>query len=353
MKIKFTITVLLISFFWLLFNSYSFSQVKPDAFLNKVRVDFAVPDAPAFKVLQNDPSSVLRPASARDVAITIADLFQGGKIPENYALEISPGLIFGNSLTRYQANPFFYRARISLATKSLENSARQVGAGVRLTLWDETDLRMDKTLQAELINLGEQSVNLMAECGKELAENGIDLFQPDYDDLLNACLDKKDVYKKIYSMIETQREIAKKKKWNAPIVEVGLAMSALSGDSLAKNLAVDSYRWWLAGAFPLGSEGQIVAGLNGGITKNSNGELKNSESNFSLRGYYGDNQQKVFLEGGIRAASEFIPSISFNIGYEYNLLNGLWADISLGLIKKEGSKFVSNSSLNFRFATPE
>jgi hypothetical protein len=352
MKIKFTITVLLISFFWLLFNSYSFSQVKPDAFLNKVRVDFAVPDAPAFKVLQNDPSSVLRPASARDVAITIADLFQGGKIPENYALEFSPGLIFGNSLTRYQENPFFYRARISFATKSLENSARQVGAGIRLTLWDETDLRMDKTLQAELIKLGEQSVNLLAECVSELEDEGIDDEQSDYQGLLNERLEEKG-FEKISPLIDKRREIAKKKKWNAPIVEVGFAMSALSGDSLAKNLAVDSYRWWLAGAFPLGSEGQIVAGLNGGITKNTNGELKNSESNFGLRGYYGNNQQKVFFEGGIRAASEFLPSLSFNIGYEYNLLNGLWADISLGLIKKEGSKFVSNSSLNFRFATPE
>lgn len=335
-----------------LYNPDLFSQEMPDTFLKKARVDFAVPDAPAFKILQTEPSSVLRPTSAREIAVTIANLFQGGTIPDNYALEISPGLIFGSSLAKYRENPFLYRARISFATKSMENSARQIGAGIRLTLWDETDLRMDNILQTELKKLGEQSVNLMSECVSELAEEGIDSESPNFQELLNERLEEKG-FEKINPLIEERREAAKKKKWNAPIVEVGFAMSALSGDTLARNLAVDSYRWWLAGAFPLGSDGQVVAGLNGGITENEEGELKNSESNFGLRGYYGTNQQKMFLEGNLRTASAFLPSISLNIGYEFNLMNGLWADLSLGLIKKDGSKFVSNSSLNFRFATPE
>jgi len=45
--------------------------------------------------------------------------------------------------------------------------------------------------------------------------------------------------------------------------------------------------------------------------------------------------------------------ITFNIGYEYNLSNGIWADLSIGIIKKESNKFSSTSSLNLRLATPE
>jgi hypothetical protein len=338
-------------YFGLIIQS-AFSQQAPGTFLNKARIDYAVPDAPAFKVLQIDLSSVSRPVSAREVAITISNILQGGKIPDNYALEISPGLIFSNSLPDYQKNPFWYRTRISLATKTSENSARHLGAGIRVTLIDNTDLRMDKNLQTAMVKLGQQSDELKSECISELINEGVDAENPEFEQLLNEKLEKKG-FEKISDDIEKQREIYKKKKWNESIVEIGFAVSATSKDSLIDNLSANSYRWWLSGAFPLGEDGQIITGVNGGITKNDNGELKNTESNFGLRAYYGTNYHKLFLEGSLRTASSFTPMLTFNIGYEYNLSNGIWADLSIGIIKKESKKFASTSSLNLRLATPE
>ena len=325
-----------------------FPQVNPVDFLKKAKADYAVPDAPAFKILQTDPSTVLRPTSSREVAVTVANLFKGGKIPDNYALEISPGLLLANSLDNYKKNPLCYRARISFATKTMENSAKHIGLGVRLTLYDDTDLRLNTNYEEKLIKIGKTSDDLNSSCADELADKIAD---DNFSILLDECMEAKKDY--ISKKINALRDSVKEKNWNAPIVEMGFATSALSGDSLAKSLSVNSYQFWFSAALPLGKEGQIIAGLNGGVSKNDKDELKKSEGSLGVRGYYGTNNQKLFLEADIKVASEMFPSYSLNIGYEYNVTNGLWADISLGLIKKDGSKFVSSSSLNFRFATPE
>lgn len=353
MKRNYYKILVLFILFLLSFSYKTYSQVKPDTFLVKAKVDFAVPDAPAFKILGTDPASVLRPSSTRDVAVTIANLFQGSKIPDNFSIELSPGLIFGKSLSKYRENPFFYRARFSFATKSTENSKRQIGTGIRLTLLDNTDLRMDNVLMESLINQGKKRDQLKGECEKELIDKKIDEMDPNFLMLLDKCIAEKEKSQKFSEIIDSLRSVAKLKRWNAAIIELGIAASAFSNDSLYSDIAIDSYRWWLSGAFPLGEDGQIITGVNGGITKNDNGELKNTESNFGLRAYYGTNYHKLFLEGSLRTASSFTPMITFNIGYEYNLSNGIWADLSIGIIKKESNKFSSTSSLNLRLATPE
>ena len=350
---------LLILFLFLGSWNNLFSQMNKDKFLDKARTDFAVPDAPAFKILQTDASTALRPTSAREVAVTIANLFKGEKIPDNYSLELSPGLLFSNSLAAYSKNPFWYRARISFAVKSTKNSTKLIGTGLRLTLVDETDLRMDDYLARDIDSLYNKLDSVDMICKATLEKQGVDDMNADvYDSLFNKCREKaftdlKMDSLKIINLITDLREKAKANNWNAPIVEMGFATSALSGDSLAKSLSVNSYQFWFSAALPLGKEGQIIAGLNGGVSKNDRDELKKSEGSLGVRGYYGTNKQKLFLEADIKAASEMLPSYAFNLGYEYNLMNGVWADISLGLIRKDGSKFVSSSSLNFRFATPE
>ncbi len=351
MKYIYRICIPLIVVFFIS-SSHLYSQTDEDKFLKQASVDFAVPDAPAFQIIQADPTSILRPSSVREVAVTLGNTLTSGTIPDNYALELSPGLIFGKSLQAYKKNPFLYRARISVATKSGEDESRQVGAGLRFTLWDETDLRTNADLEKELIKIGNESNNLKVECVNELSQQGINPDNPDYEKLLNECLEKKN-FDNLSGAIEKQREIAKKKSWNAINVEAGFALSANSHDTLASNLVAQNYQWWFSGAFPLGEDGQILVGLNGGVNRNEDGELKNTSSNLGLRGYYGDNTQKVFVEGDLKTSSGVAPFLSFNLGYEYNLLNGLWADISLGVIKKEEGKFVSHSTLNFRFATPE
>ncbi|MBI1928035.1 hypothetical protein HYR99_27805 [Candidatus Poribacteria bacterium] len=121
------------------------------------RVDFAVPDSPAFKVLGVDPSNTLRPSSVRELLVGTSD-FMGKDgaltIPKNFAAEFAPILLIGGknlTLRDYQKHPYLYRLRVSAATKREETANQDVnqengtptelGLGLRVSIIDKSDPR--------------------------------------------------------------------------------------------------------------------------------------------------------------------------------------------------------------------
>ena len=54
--------------------------------LEKVKLGFAIPDIPAFKALGLDPSNILRPSEAKQLALTVGSFRNEGNfiIPKNY-----------------------------------------------------------------------------------------------------------------------------------------------------------------------------------------------------------------------------------------------------------------------------
>ena len=128
-----------------------------------VTLDLAVPDSPAFAILGLSPESVARPASPRDLATTVLNgVDRRGNLQSGLAVDFAPLFLFaGNSLThgdykRSRATQLYGRTQLSLATAkgaSDSDESMRVALGVKTTLWDAGDPRLDETLIRCLDNL--------------------------------------------------------------------------------------------------------------------------------------------------------------------------------------------------------
>ncbi|MBI4810926.1 MAG: hypothetical protein HY800_05710 [Ignavibacteriales bacterium] len=337
----------------ILFTCLGKSQADPDenvqhyqysANVAKARIDLAVPAAPAMQILNTGSDMLMRPGNVREVGIAISDLLQAGG-----SIELSPALLLGDvTLSEYQANPFLYRFRVSVATGSTSNGDRDYGWGFRFTILDETDLRIDKQLQDSLVKLGHEINSIYMECTRTIdsasAENPIRI-QEHIDSCFTNLYDQR---------IADVREIAKVKNWNKPIFEVGIAGAASSSDSSLKHLIQNKYGLWMTGGFPLLNEkGQIVIGLKALVDRNASNKLADTEGSLAARGYIGGNKFKGFLETDWMMKKNLLPAFSINVGGELNVLNGVWIDCSIGISKQRNTEAALTNSFNIRIATPE
>jgi len=120
-------------------------------------LDFAVPDIPAFKALNTDPTNILRPSSTRKIAIMASDLLiNGNAIPKSFAAEFSPYLIAYDSAyvsKKEQASILWRTARVSIGTERAKNNISSKAAiGLRATLYDSEDTHnaLVKVLEQEM-----------------------------------------------------------------------------------------------------------------------------------------------------------------------------------------------------------
>ncbi len=145
----------------LLISNIVFAQPEKDSlfYINKAdttytkikstKLNFAIPDAPAFKALGADPSEILRPSDAKAFALMIPNFFTGTTltIPTAFAAEISPGLLISNyTINDYYNNRFLrglIKTRFSIGT-SQDSSSRKLAFGVRTTLFEDKDFKADR-----------------------------------------------------------------------------------------------------------------------------------------------------------------------------------------------------------------
>src|SRR6187401_1448874 len=85
----------LISFLSVLIVTNAQTQSIDSITLSKLRLNFTVPDMPAFKSLNTEPSNLLKPSTPMAFAVTISELYQDRKflLTKAFALEISPSLL--------------------------------------------------------------------------------------------------------------------------------------------------------------------------------------------------------------------------------------------------------------------
>ncbi|MBI5021982.1 MAG: hypothetical protein HZB59_11155 [Ignavibacteriales bacterium] len=322
----------------------SFNRLNDKQGVQNGLVDYAVPDLPALKIFGKETEFITRPGTVRDISIGLGNLFQSVG-----ALEISPALLlFKVSLSSYQQSPFLYRTRISVSVNSPANGMREVGWGLRFTIIDDADLRTDKILQSTLISVGRELDSLSLEWIKSLPIEVLSdsaSFNEEYDKFLSPSYSNK---------IKEAREEAKKRNWNKPILEFAVAGSAVSPDSTLKRFSQSAYAFWLTGGFLfLEEDGQIVFGLNGLARRSESNKIDDMRGSFALRGYYGSNSIKGFIECDWKAVKKDLPYFCLNAGGELNLLNGVWVDCALGIIKQSNEEAKFTSSLNIKIATPE
>ena len=121
-----------------------------------VTVDLAVPDSPAFAILGLSPETVARPASPRDLATTVLNgVDRRGNPQSGLAVDFAPLFLFaGKTLTyddyrKSRGTQLYGRTQISFATAKGTNDddkSLRLAVGIRATLWDDGDPRLDPIL---------------------------------------------------------------------------------------------------------------------------------------------------------------------------------------------------------------
>ncbi len=315
---------------------------------SNARLTFAVPDAPAFSILNFTPTSILRPVSVTEVGLAVADFARGGGVlPRAFAAEFSPGLLIGGrtlTIRDYNANPFWYRARISLASRSFDDNSSRVQAslGVRLTLMDDADPRTDREFVQSLSDLARKINQAVAQ--------RIQSAPPTESGPITA--ESADI-QLLEEEVEHARAKQREEKWNANITEIAAAVRFNSADSLAKNASVDKYQAWLAGSFSVARWGQFVFNLSGSIERNLAGKMDSSAIIMDSRFYFGSNEIKVFGEGQIAAIGSSPALYLFSIGGEINPVNAFWLEFVAGYQKHGSEPAIIKTAFQIRWNLPE
>lgn len=127
--------------------------VQPSDVYSILNVKFPVPETPAFAVLGITPATITKPGSPQEFGTALLNgIDENGNLQSGLAIDFTPFLLFaGDTLTlgRYRTDTVsraLARVQVSLATtkaSSDDDKAVRVGAGLRWTIWDAGDLRME------------------------------------------------------------------------------------------------------------------------------------------------------------------------------------------------------------------
>lgn len=183
-----------------------------DTLVRDLKQDFITPDHPAFKIMDVDPSVILRPSNVKEFSSITSDYFQKPAyvIPKAFSMEISPALLFrSNKLTLKDYKDHFaaFSCRISVATHAVDDKwqKNEVGIGFRMTVLDKGDFRTD-TIFLRKLREAISAAHKLREENEELINEKI-LKETEYLDMLKPL--------KIYKYIEKFKEQNSGKKPSA------------------------------------------------------------------------------------------------------------------------------------------
>lgn len=342
---------------------------------SKFGVDMAVPDIPAFKAISFDPSTILRPSTAREFSMVLPQFYSrnGATLPSSFAMEIAPFKMFNSrtpiTLEKYHKNSVINSLRLSLGTNrdstEKQPKATQISFGLRINMIDKGELNADPLFleeESKLMTQRTQDELKLEDAFKK--EHGLNIA----DKIPNSLANEFDQYKKDNLPLESEEIVLleelkkryKEKYWNAERWDVAVALAGRSQDEYFNNFGFKKLSFWTTYAFPVKEWAQIAAGYNAAFNKDvlvAEAPVSYWQQSFNLRGYGGNNRLKGFLEGQYRT-KELNSSHSFLLisGAEYNVIEkyGVWVEFYIGMKKvrnEANAKFVSN--FDIKFALPE
>jgi hypothetical protein len=329
-----------------------------------IKVDFAVPDIPAFRALGVDPTDILRPSDPKTLALMLAERASNlSVVPSSFALEVAPfRLLYGRKLTveRYNAAPVFYNARLSVGSVRTGElgAGSDVAAGIRLTLINDADLLRDPVYRKGAVRLLKQRNALVESCDAVFVTvEGVTL---DDIDTIPGLAERQSAYTDsviaatvdIARGLKPLRDAAKERDWNRTVVDFAYAAKWSSPDSFTRNLALLSHTAWLYGTLRLNSASQGLFGATVAYAReDTTWKLSGA---IAARVYGGANNAKVFLQGQVKKA--FVDtkvSLAASGGMEILFLGGNWLEFALAYEKEfpGGSKLTPG--LKYNITLPE
>ncbi len=358
------------------------AQAPPQDISSNYKLDFAVPDAPAFAILGSQPTEILRPTTTRDLSLAASDFLSDGSslaIPAEFAAEFSPGLLIGGkrlSLAQYRSTPWLYRLRVSVATSRTDSGSdpTSLAVGLRVPLIDRADLRTNqagRAFELQLVDLATRTVNLRQEAqdrlvrdlaatpatampvpfrAQEAADAVVDARDADgraevlraqgmtetaiteflawYSTQLlaqsNALNDREDELKALRRQLEEE-------SWNNTVLEVAAAALGEAADSTGKDLKDTRYALWGTGGIGFGNWGQFLVGLTGSWEREPETSRFKGIGSLATRLYMGTNWIKGFAEFSGTVQDQEKPKWFLNGGGEVRAVQGLWATFSTGV----------------------
>ncbi len=376
-------------------------SAQPDSALAKWgKLDFAIPDHPAFSILNNNTDNILRPGNSNELFSLIYANFLNGKtpvIPKDLSVEFAPVQLSGmNTITYadYKKNGkrILYDCKLSIGGKTSEDgdTLQNFAIGLRTTWVDKTALSanqefVDSVCKAlklsardehgfilSLINEGQLYNGKSFNEDDVAADNGLRDF---VDSLYN--LNRENFKDARFFSIKELRDQYKKKTWNKFKFETAIAFKFSSADSIVRNGYLSKFQLYNTLAVPLGKSGQWLIGINVSSERRDSVKItvvdsvntimdpvkyQNTIGTLAMRFYVGSNNFKSFIETSLKNGSDKLLNIGLNIGTEINLADGLWGAINLGnnWMKSTDSNIAGNKWLNnffwhidIRFHLPE
>lgn len=333
----------------ILTSSARAQQVPPDwELLDQLRLDFAVPDAPAFTLLQVTPSTILRPTTVRELGIAVSDFLGSGTtitIPQAFAAEFSPGLLIGGpdlTVSRYARTPWLYRLRVSAATQRATGTAKpsQVALGLRIGIIDGADLRTHPAYRQRQTRFATEINDLMAAVRRRL---GPMEGQPIAVDDLSA-----EERQRLEALMNGIREGWEDKQWNATTLDLAVGMRLSGNDTTARDLGVDRYAAWLTLGTGFGTWGQLLVGTQAGAQRDTLTGDFDAYGSSAARLYVGTNNYKLFVEAQGSFTQDESARWLVNSGGEARFPLGGWITFSAGLeFDGDETGLVTNFSVKF------
>ena len=331
------------------------AQVPDSNLARSFKLDFAIPDAPAFELLEVDPSSVLRPTTVRELGLAVSDFVGDGTaltIPKALALEVSPALLIGGdklSVDEYRARPWLYRFRISGATRLAEEGERPaaLALGLRGSLTDRADLR---TLPNAVWRESLTKTAGFIRKAREVYQDSLVAAGVDHE--AAAALADRIEFPELWAQLEKRRSAIQDSLWNAFAVDLAVGIAADGTDASGNDLRVDRYGVWVSLAAPVTRSGQLLVGLWEGAERDSITADMRFAGRANARFYLGRNFAKIFLEGQARLMDERSPVLLLNSGGEFRPPFGGWARLSAGIEFDHNSgadNLVTNFAYKFGF----
>jgi len=352
-----------------------FIKKADSSILESVKLGFAVPDIPAFKALGLDPSNILRPSEAKDIALTFGSFRSEGNfiIPKNLAVEVTPALMIKPwfTLKQYQEKGFLRaitKTRLSLGTSEDEETGfSNLALGLRTSLLDKGDFRLDSELlkdklyplqDAFVLKVSRRLDQIKMEAGG-LAKYDSIYSREEQDSIVNVVQDEigRETLEAPYNQAI---EDFKRQNWNAARMDFAYSLVLQSPDSLLGNVKVYKHLFWFVYATRPGKNckwAQLLFSINNGVYRYQDQSYNDFTANF--RFYGGVNKLKGFIEAQYRntdsPVSPRLETLYAQIGVEANFFKGIWVHFGTGVLNGLNGDAKSQilSNLNLSLTLPE
>lgn len=355
------------------------------------KVPFQVPDNPAFKAMDIDPSNILRPTDLKTFAFTLAPYVgkQGLALPRNFALEFSPGRVASKywTVTDYENKKWkriAYNVSFTMATRFDEGEEEdpfRIGFGAHYQCGlKKDDPVLNKSLYASQDQFLQARSTLVKAYAKTTGVQATSSYSKSIESPRNAAdsallaqfitwLDGSafpDSLKNIRNRYNVNRfEVTLEKyeaaHWNDFRFVLAAAWVGQSRDSGFQDVQYNLMNYWMTFAFRPGARAthsQVLLGIfvRHSVDPDSLGLV--STLAFSARYYYGDAKVRGFAEtqykwNGYKERSPASDqSLLINFGLEAKLGGklGVFASAGVENFFDPGDPWSKlRSSLNLRY----